>query len=121
MVKKTKDLIKFLPFEEEFKKNLLEVYDTLEPEKKYNIGMVLWAAYDTIFQMKLKRNMVIAFGEAYEERERLDAKLYNRVRDLTEKEMNQVSAEDIKETELDVARDKPADIFKAAEEPKQSN
>ena len=106
MIKTTQDLIKVLPFDKEFKKELLENYETLDPDKKFNIQVMLWDTYDGLFDLKLEKNLTIAYEEAKNNQEKLDSELYQRVRDLTEDEMNRLTEEDIKALDLDVARDK---------------
>ena len=111
MKKKTKDLIKILPLDNDFKKDLLEKYDGLADEQKFNIGRLVWSAYDLVFLRKLNDNMEVALEEAKNNQEKLDEGLYSRVRDLTLAEMEQVTAEDIKAMDLDIARDKLAAII----------
>lgn len=113
MIKTTQDLIKVLPFDKEFKKELLESYENLNSDKKFNIQVMLWDTYDALFELKLEENLTIAFEEAKNNQERLDSDFYKRVRDLTMREMEQVSAEEIKAMDLDVARDKLEEIISA--------
>jgi len=88
----TKDLIKILPFDEAFKKELGDSFDSL----------------DTDF--KLNENLSIALAEAKKNREKLDENFYWRVKELTDREIEHVSAEDIKTADLEEARDKLAEI-----------
>jgi hypothetical protein len=111
MVRTTVDLIKFLPIESDIKKELLESYENYNPDKKYNIGMMLWAVYDALFAFKLERNLEIAYEEAANNREKLDENFYQRVRELTISEMNQLSTEDIKAAELNIAREKLSELI----------
>lgn len=112
MVKTTLDVIKFLPFDENLKKDLIESYEGLDPEKKYNIGMMMWAAYNALFELKLERNLEIAFEEAMNNQEKLNAEFYDRVRDLTQNEMDQVTTEEIQALDLDITRQKLAEMIK---------
>ncbi len=113
MIRTTKDIVKILPLDEEFKKDLIDSYDNLSEDSKFNIGRMLWAAYKIIFGIKLEKNMAIAFEEAMENREKLDKNFYNRIRDLTMSEMDHVTAEEIQAMDLDITRDKLAEIIKA--------
>lgn len=111
MIKTTQDLIKILPFDKEFKKELLENYETLDPDRKFNIQVMLWGTYDGLFDLKLEENLSIAFEEAKNNQEKLDSELYKRVRDLTADEMDRLTEDDIKALDLDIARDKLQEIL----------
>jgi hypothetical protein len=115
MITTTLDLIKALPLDGAFRKELLDSYESLDEERKFKIGRILWAAYDVLFEAKLSRNLAIAFDEAANNQEKLDKNFYNRVRDLTEQEMDKVSAEDIEATSLDITRDKLQELIKPQE------
>lgn len=112
MIKTTKDLIKILPFEDKFKKDLLESFDSLSPGRKLNIQLMLWDTYYGLYDLKIEENISIALKEAEENREKLNKDFYKRVRDLTEAEMNQLTAEDIKALDIDMAREKLSEIIK---------
>jgi hypothetical protein len=111
MVNTTTDLIKILPFNKDFKKDLLEKYDSLDPDTKFNIQTMLWNLYDGLFELKLNENLSIALEEAGNNQEKLDSNFYKRVRDLTDDEMSTVSAEDFKDLDLDIAREKLQEII----------
>jgi hypothetical protein len=53
----------------------------------------------------------IALDEAKNNQEKLDSSFYKRVRDLTDDEMSTVTAEDFKELDLDIAREKLQEII----------
>ena len=108
---RTKDVIKILPLDEGFKKDLLSSYDSLNPDVRNDIVRILWDAYDCIFQMRLEKNLNIALNEAMENREKLDPGLYKRVRDLTRSEMAYMNEEDLKSTDLTQAREELAKLI----------
>jgi hypothetical protein len=107
----TIDIIKMLPFEEDFKKDLVENFDNLTADQKFNIERIVWGAYDALYQLKLEENLQIAFSEMKHNREKVNKDFYNRVRDLTDNQMAQMGVEDIKEMDLDIAREKLAEIM----------
>ena len=107
----TKDIIKILPFDEEFKKDLLENFDKLTDDQKFNIERIVWAGYETLYELKLNENLAIALDEAGRKQEKINSTLYERVRELTDNEMAHISAEDIKSADLSEARGKLVDIM----------
>jgi|SRR3989344_5785961 len=82
----TKDIIRFLPFDDGFKEKLLKEFDGFEPAKKYQLEKVLWETYDALYQTKLDENLQVALAFAKENKEKLDEGFYGRVRELTERE-----------------------------------
>ena len=110
MVLQTKDIIKILPFDEKFKKELLESFDKLDVDRKNNIERLLWATYDALYNLKLQENLRIAFDEAGRNQEKLDKNFYSRVKKLTDDEMSQVGVQDIQAMDLDITREKLAGI-----------
>lgn len=108
---KTKKMIKILPLEADLKKELLESFDDLSTDKKNRIQRMLWAAYDALYQIKLQNNLRIAFDEVGRGQEDLNKDFYSRVKKLTDDEMNQVSLEDEKALDLEITREKLAEII----------
>ncbi|OGH15944.1 MAG: hypothetical protein A3C30_03850 [Candidatus Levybacteria bacterium RIFCSPHIGHO2_02_FULL_40_18] len=106
----TKDLIKILPFDEAFKKELGDSFDSLDTDKRNSIEKLLWGTYFALYDFKLNENLSIALAEAKKNREKLDENFYWRVKELTDREIEHVSAEDIKTADLEEARDKLAEI-----------
>jgi hypothetical protein len=92
MIKTTKDLIKIIPFDDDFKKKLYNQYDTLNPDQKYSIDRALWDTYDALYDIKLDENLQIALQKAKEGKEVLDTGLYKRVREQTERELRTAHA-----------------------------
>ena len=111
MVKSTTDLIKILPFNSDFKKNLLESFETLDQDKKFAIERILWDTYCALYDLKFQQNVSIAFEEASRNQEKLDKDFYKRVNELTENEMDKLTEDDIKKVDLEIARDKLKDLI----------
>jgi len=42
----TKDIIKILPLEDQYRKNLLEEYDSYDEAKKYEVSSVCWKKFN---------------------------------------------------------------------------
>lgn len=100
----TKDLIKILPFNEQERMQLLEEFDSMELEEKFQIEQILWRAYRNIYKLRLANNMQLAFLEAQDGREKLDNNFYKRAREKTDKEMQEEAVKNIEGMDLTAAR-----------------
>ncbi len=85
----TKDIIKLLPFEPEFKTKMLGGFDSLTPDQKFEIEQILWDAYSAFYKLTLDTQMKIAMLKVNGGQEILDKGFYERVKkqaeDLIEK------------------------------------
>jgi hypothetical protein len=111
MIKVSKDLIKILPFGQEFKNKLLGEYDTFGPDLKYTIDDALWDAYDALYKLRLDENMRLALERAKEGKETLDEGLYKRVREQTERELQTQEATMSTHIDLDETRKKLQELL----------
>lgn len=76
-----------LPLKQDFKNQLLEKWDSLSPDQRFELERVLWNAYDSLYQIKFDRNEQLALDRAQKGQEKLDHEFYKRIRKQTEKEM----------------------------------
>lgn len=100
----TKDIIKLLPLDEKFKMELLNEFDFLDPDEKFEIEQVLWKAYRDLYEAKLKDNMQLALQKAGNNQEKLDKGFYKRIREQTDKELEEEERQTIEQTDLFAAR-----------------
>lgn len=100
----TKDIIKVLPFEDQFRKDLLDQFDVLTLEQKYNIERVLWDTYFALYKLKFEEKMNEALLRARENQESLDGNLAKRVEEEVIEELKQQKVEKVQETDLTAAR-----------------
>lgn len=100
----TKDIIKILPFDEQFKQELLSGFDNLDPDKKFNLEQKLWDTYDAFYELQLKKNMQLALMRARENQEKLDKDFYKRIREQTDKEMQSETVQSVEQVDLSTAR-----------------
>lgn len=112
----TKDIIKILPFDNEFKSELFNSFDRLDADKKFNLEQILWDAYSAFYELKLKENTQLALLRAKDNQEKLDHDFYKRVREKTDKEMEEEATTATTQfdltrakEELKVIIDKPAE------------
>ena len=85
----TKEIIKILPFDMEFKTKLLAEYDTLDEYAKGDLVDVLWSGYCTYYQLKLNENIQkgLLISQDDQPEEALDGTFYQRMIVKTEKEI----------------------------------
>jgi len=105
-------IIKILPFDVEFKEELLASYDNLPQGKKLDIEQLIWDTYDLFYNLRLQENIELALEEAGNNREKIDPGFYKRVSDLTQNEMMNMNQEDLKNTDLLLARKQLAEMIK---------
>lgn len=113
----TKDIIKILPFDNEFKNELLGSFDGLDDDKKFNIGEVLWNAYDAFYELKLKENTQLALLQARDNQEKLDKDFYKRIREQTDKEMEQEATQMTAQVDLAQTREELKEIINKPSNP----
>lgn len=99
-----KDIIKILPFAEDFKSSLLERYDSFTPDQKFNIGRILWRLYDEYYEIQINKHVGLQFLQAKEGKEKLDPSFYKRAKQKTDEEMDREVPEKVGEADLTAAR-----------------
>ncbi|MDP3941297.1 MAG: hypothetical protein Q8Q49_03210 [bacterium] len=83
----TQAIIKAFPFDEEFKLQLLEKLDTLDPLRKYQVTKILWDTYYSAFDAVLAENLDQEFDDVGNGNAKLDKDFFKRAADKTEQEM----------------------------------
>ncbi len=107
----TKGIIKALPFDNEFKTNLLSTIDSLPSGQKLVIEQLLWQAYYVIYKLKIQENLQLALQKVKGNQENLDKDLYKRVVEQTEKEMDEEFLKGMEQTDLTAVREKIQSII----------
>lgn len=100
----TKTIIKSLPFEQSFKHELLEQFDALDADTQNAIARIAWDTFYAMYQLKLEENTQLAFVKAQVNQEKLDKDFYQRVKEKTQKELEDDLAGTTQETDLAAAR-----------------
>lgn len=100
----TKDIIKILPLEESLRTGLIQSFDTLTPDQKYNIEKTLWDAYYAIYEITYQKNLRLAFERAKKNQEKLDADFNKRVIEQTENELQNETITVSQDVDLSAAR-----------------
>lgn len=107
----TENIIKFLPFEEAFKNELLSRLDTLPLERKAALERLLWDSYYAIYELKLQENLQIALEESRNGKGNLDKEFYKRVVEKTNKKMEQEATQLTTQVDLAQTREELKEII----------
>lgn len=116
----TKNIIKILPFTENFKLELLEQFDTLEKDVKFPVEQAVWDLYATLYEIKLEENTDLALARAAEDKETLDRNFYKRMRQQTDKQMREEYIHKGETVDLTSARKAMEQIVKEIQAAKKS-
>lgn len=100
----TKDIIKILPFEKQFKTNLLGQFDGLSIDQKFSLEQILWETYVAFYNLKLEENIKLALLRAKDNQEALNKDFYKKVQEQTDEEMQQEATKNIEAKDLEAAR-----------------
>lgn len=108
----TEDLIKMLPFKEEFREELLDKYASFTDDQKYSIERIVWDYYDEIYEERLQKNMDLAMERAKHNEEKMDHDFYKRVNQQTEQELQEEFSKSETTVDLSEAREELEEIIK---------
>ena len=108
----TLDILKILPFEKEFKDNLLDNFEKLTLDQQNAMEDIIWETYDALCKMKLEENLELAFQRAKNNQEKLDEDFYARIKEQTEKEIMENFNTSLDSAELTDAREELEKIMK---------
>ena len=100
----TKILIKFLPFSEEFKKEMLERYDKLSLGQQSVITEHIWNAYYDYFDIKLQENFDKEMAELEKKKLQPSVNFYRKLVDKTNKEIKDRLLKSGESSQLEEAR-----------------
>jgi len=100
----TKDIIKILPFEEQFKNNLLSQFDGLSIDQKFSLEQILWETYIAFYNLKLDENIQLALLRAKDNQEPLNSNFYKKVQEQTDEQIQQEATKNIETKDLEAAR-----------------
>lgn len=107
----TKNIIKILPFRDEFKKSLLERFDSLTDDQRLQIERVVWDFYDALYELKLQENIALALQKSGEEQVKLTKDFYRTIEEQTEQEMFKSTVSIATKVDLEQARDQLEEII----------
>ncbi len=100
----TKAIINLLPFQSEFKLDLLEKFDTLSEEEQARTADIIWQAFYMVYDIKLKNNVDKIMTEADKNGEKFDPTFYKKAADRTDDEIRELLASSSQTLDLEEAR-----------------
>lgn len=83
----TKNIIKILPFDKEFKESLINSFDSLDADQKFSIERIVWDLYDGLYELRLQENIQLEMEAANDTDHPLNKEFYKRVKEKTEQDM----------------------------------
>ena len=111
----TKDIIAYLPLDPDFKKELEEKLDTLDPDRRLEIVDNLWLAFDELFELKFQENLRSAIERVSSNEEEVGADFYKKIRQETRKEIEKEITEKSTTHNLSAIREKLKNIISQTE------
>lgn len=107
----TEDIIKMLPFEEDFKNDLLANWDTLSEDQQYDITEIVWDLYSAMYEIQYETNMRVAMLRVQEGTEHFDEEFNKRIEEQTEKDMEEQFNKTVPAANLAETREALQDIL----------
>ena len=101
----TENIIKMLPFEQSFKDNLLAGWGDLSSDQKFAITQTLWSAYADVYDIAFDKNLHVELLKIQEGQGELDEGLYQRIKEQTELELQQIGEQQESSTDLSSTRE----------------
>ncbi len=102
----TKDIITVLPISDTIKRSLLDQWESMDQDAKFDIEQILWDAYDAIYDITLEENINLELIKASQEEVKLDNEFYKRMREKTDKQMQESNVLKKDTSELQLVREK---------------
>lgn len=111
MILNTDKLIPLLPFDPAFKKDLQARYQALKPDERYELATLIHEAYYAYYRIKLEENMQLEYQKMEDSKVTPGPDFYNRVKEQTEKQLEQEQASESTNQELVAVRNKLQSIL----------
>jgi len=108
----TERIISLLPLSQEEKTKLSEDYQVADAGVKFVLENTLWDAYYAYYQIRLQENLQLEFVKLKEGKVQPDAGFFARVREATEKQLEDEDKVDLDQNELSSVREKLAAFIK---------
>lgn len=109
----TQQVIKTIPFEENFKQELIEKLPTLPKETQLDVVTMIWNLYYSMYDMKFDENTDAALTNAANNQESLDPNFYKRVHDKTIHQMEENVTKTTTQVDLSTTRQKLQEILQS--------
>jgi hypothetical protein len=113
-------IIKMLPLEESIKR-LLKNFETLDADRKYDIERALWDTYYALYELKHEENLKKALILVGEDQEKLNSEFGKRALEQTDKDMEEMILNGMKQQDLAAAEEAMKLIVKEIKASKNPN
>ncbi len=108
---KTIDVIKILPFEEEFKKEMLLSFDTFDEDLKFEMERIIWDIYDAIFKLKVEEKLELGLEDFKYGTTAPDPDFYQKIVEQVKKEMSSEAIQTQGKVDLEFTREALHDLM----------
>src|SRR4051812_34996158 len=110
----TTKIIELLPFDQGFRKELLESLPTLPIDTRLDIVDLLWDEYADFYEALLEVNIKIAIGNVANGSDTFDKEFYKRIKEKTEKDIQNQATQEEATTDLSNARTELEKLLKTS-------
>lgn len=116
----TQTIIKTLPFDEEFKKTLLENLESYDVDTKFEITQLLWDTYFALYDLALEANLEDGLDAVGEGNGKLSPKFFQQIREKTDSQMGDELVETTEKVDLTSTRQKLEEMMKGGQNEAQN-
>ncbi len=102
----TREIIKMLPFEPDFKAKLLSELDTYDLDRKMQAVQLIWEAYDLMYEFALQKNLDEQIELAKEGKFDLNKEFYKKAVEKTDKEIKKLFYQETAQSDISAIREK---------------
>lgn len=102
----TKDIIKLLPLDKDFQEKLLNEFDGLNADQKFQVERVLWNAYDALYEARIEGNLDKQMAEVLKGQRNLNNDFYKEASQKADQQVELAQHEIAKNVDLTAVREK---------------
>lgn len=100
----TREILQLLPMDEDFRKELLETFDSASEEQQFRLSLVAWQQYYAYKNLKLKENIQVNLAKPASDTDAPDEDFFKKVEEKTGKELTSETTTAASATKLDEVR-----------------
>lgn len=108
----TREILQLLPMDEDFRKELLETFDSASEEQQFRLSLVAWQQYYAYKNLKLKENIQVNLAKPATDTDAPGEDFFQKVEEKTEKELASETTTAESATKLDEVRKAMEQIVK---------
>ncbi|PIZ61618.1 hypothetical protein COY16_06310 [Candidatus Roizmanbacteria bacterium CG_4_10_14_0_2_um_filter_39_13] len=102
----TEKIIELLPFDPTFRDQLLKDLPDMDPDRRFQVGKIIWKAYYVLYEIKLQENIQNALFDEKGNPHIIDDEEYHKIEEDTEKQIVESGLQNATEHELEDVRSK---------------